>query len=130
MMSVLLSFDRLPAARREQVVDYARWLRANPHASLPGRHDRAARGHPAGHASCPSAHATEFPRGTELERAARGLTCEQQELIAEYVIALAKNRGAPGHVLRRFAGTIPEDVLDRIERIIEDEFERIDHDGW
>jgi hypothetical protein len=112
------------------VVDYARWLRANPHAALPERlkgvtaHRGAVRG------ACFSARRPEPARVSELERQVCGLSCEQQELVAEYVIALAKKRGAPGHVLRRFAGTIREDVLDRMERIIEAEFERIDHDEW
>lgn len=129
---ITTAFERLSPARREQVVDYARWLRANPHASIPGRQNGAVRDQHLTAASGPPSCRAGGAGDPELVRAVHGLACEQQELIAEYVVALAENRGAPGHALRRFAGTIPEDVLDRMERIIEEEFERIDHDheGW
>ncbi|HEX6037596.1 hypothetical protein [Longimicrobium sp.] len=127
---VVTMFDQLPAARREQVVEYARWLRANPHASLPWRQSGTSSNGDLVIASCPPARSVGGSPPSELEREVCGLTCEQQELIAEHVVAFAAGLGAPGHVFRRFAGTIPEDVLDQMERFIEEECERIDYEGW
>ena len=39
-------------------------------------------------------------------------------------------RGVPGKTLLRFAGTIPADDLDLMERVIEEECEQVDADGW
>jgi hypothetical protein len=116
------SFSKLPLKRQEQVLEYARWLRKND-IPLPRRLRRAcsstrrvqpARSHP-----CP-----------QLERALQGLNCEKRLLIEEYAKALDAGRGVPGHALLRFAGTTPEDALRRMEQVIEEECERIDHDAW
>jgi hypothetical protein len=39
-------------------------------------------------------------------------------------------RGLSGDELRSFAGTISSEDLDIMERVIEEEFERIDPHGW
>lgn len=127
---VVTMFDQLPAARREQVVEYARWLRANPHASLPWRQNGAAGDGHLVRDRCPPTRSNDGSPPSELHREVCGLTGEQQELIAEHVVAFAAGHGAPGHTFRRFAGTIPEDVLDQMERFIEEECERIDYEGW
>lgn len=116
------SLARLAPERRRQVLEYARWLSAND-VPLPRRLRR----------TCPLAHGVQPARSQpcpDLERALQGLTCEKQLLIEEYVKALDAGRGVPGHALLRFAGTIPEDALRRMEQVIEEECERIDNDAW
>lgn len=39
-------------------------------------------------------------------------------------------RGMSGEQLRSLAGTISPEDLDIMERVIEEEFERVDPDGW
>jgi hypothetical protein len=124
---VASSFGLLSPERRQQVLDYACWLRENKDDPIRRRPDSDPR--------CPPARATRPPasRGApELEWAIQGLNCEQQGMIAEYVTALAANppRGVPGHALLRFAGTIPEDSLRQMEQAIEEDFERIDYEEW
>jgi hypothetical protein len=116
------SLARLAPERRRQVLEYARWLRTND-VPLPRRLrpvcPPTGRVQPARSQSCP-----------DLERVLQGLDCEKRLLIEEYVKALDAGRGVPGHALLRFAGTIPVDVLQRMEQVIEEECERIDHDEW
>ena len=116
------SLAHLAPERRRQVLEYARWLSAHD-VPLPRRLRRtcppARRVQPSGSQPCP-----------DLERALQGLNCEKQLLIEEYVKALDAGRGVPGHALLRFAGTIPEDALRRMEQVIEEECERIDNDQW
>jgi hypothetical protein len=44
--------------------------------------------------------------------------------------AFAQLHGLPGEEMLRFAGTISRDDLDQMERIIEEECERIDPEEW
>jgi hypothetical protein len=104
------AFAGLASERREQVLEYARWM----------RDDRAA-------AASPSESAD-----AALEREFLLLNDEQRERLGDYVGALAADppRGVPGHALLRFAGTLPEDTLRRMEAAIAEDCERIDHEGW
>lgn len=110
---------RLTPEKRRQVLDYACWLRENEHGST-------------------RADALPSPkhegRGSEsaLIPAIACLQGRQRERVEEYVRALAEYppRGVPGHALLRFAGTIPEAALQRMERIIAEECERIDEGAW
>ena len=105
------AFEALSPPRRGQVLDYARWLRD------------ADGGDPNGGPSAAD---------VDLDTALLALDPVQRQRVAEYVCALAANpsRGVPGHALLRFAGTLPETTLRRMEQVIEDECERIDHGGW
>lgn len=38
--------------------------------------------------------------------------------------------GVPGRELLQFAGTIPEESLQQMEQVIEEECERVDYEGW
>lgn len=57
------------------------------------------------------------------------LTPEQQRRVLEFTTSLIRPRGTPGHVLLKYAGSIPPDDLDRMEQAIED-CESIDPDEW
>lgn len=102
---------------RRQVLEYAQWLRDEEHA------DARLWPRAAGEQDRPDAG---------LEGVLEGLDCAQRERVEAYVQALAADppRGVPGHVLLRFAGTIPESALRQIEQAIEEEFEKIDEEGW
>lgn len=112
-------FERLPTARRRQVLAYARWLREDNDA--PSRNGPATAG-------CAAVSLDADSLGQEMD----GLDCRQQGLIEEYVRALAAHppRGVPGHALLRFAGTISDADLRRMEQIIAEDFGRIDDEGW
>jgi hypothetical protein len=115
-------FATLAPERQEQVLEFAHWLRENE-VELPDRL----------RSRCPRGETSEcVPARTEseLERALHGLDCTRQVLMEEYVLSLAEGRGVPGYVFLQFAGTIPEASLRRMEQVIEEEFEQIDHDEW
>jgi hypothetical protein len=57
------------------------------------------------------------------------LTSQQQQQVLDFAASLAHTRGTPSEVLLRFAGSIPPDQLDQMEKAIED-CERIDPDEW
>ena len=109
---------RLTPEKRRQVLDYACWLR---------EHDST-------HADSLSSAKQHEGRRSEsaLIPAIACLEGRQRERVEEYVRALAEDppRGVPGHALLRFAGTIPEAALQRMERIIAEECERIDERAW
>lgn len=65
------------------------------------------------------------------ERIAK-LRPEQQRQVLDYARSLgeAPSRGVPGKALLRFAGTIPADDLDLMERVIEEQCEQVDADAW
>lgn len=42
----------------------------------------------------------------------------------------SRNVGETGGALLAFAGSIPKEDLDEIEKIIEEEFEKVDEEGW
>lgn len=111
---------RLTPEKRRQVLDYACWLRENEHDSPPAD-------------ALPFAQHNEG-RGSEpaLIPTIASLEGRQLECVEEYVRALAEDppRGVPGHALLRFAGAIPEAALQRMERIIAEECERIDEGAW
>lgn len=116
------SYEQLSPERREQVLEYARWLRANE-AELPARL----------RSRCPPRAALHQPSGKAhptLGPAMRGLSCAKRVLIEDYVLSLASGRGTPGYVFLQFAGTIPEESLRRMEQVIEEACERIDYDEW
>lgn len=113
-------YERLSRERQEQVLRFAEWVREN-RVELPDRL----------RSRCPRPETPPWvPRRTasELGRALQGLDCTGQVLTEEYVRSLAEGRGVPGYVLLQFAGTIPEASLRRMEQVIEEEFEQIDHD--
>jgi len=109
---------RLTPEKRRQVLNYACWLR---------EHDST-------HADAlPSAkHHEGHGREPALIPAIACLEGRQRQRVEEYVRALAEDppRGVPGHALLRFAGTIPEAGLQRMERIIAEGCERIDESAW
>ncbi|HYJ80533.1 MAG TPA: hypothetical protein VEW03_13050 [Longimicrobiaceae bacterium] len=57
---------------------------------------------------------------------------DQQRQVLEYARALseAPERGVPGKALLRFAGTIPAEEVQAIERAIEEGREGVDPRGW
>jgi hypothetical protein len=57
------------------------------------------------------------------------LTSQQQQQVLDFAASLVRPTGTPSEVLRRFAGSIPSDQLDQMEKAIED-CERIDSDEW
>lgn len=57
------------------------------------------------------------------------LTEEQQKRLLETAKAIARPKGIPGSALLKFAGRIPADDVERMEKAIED-CEQIDPDGW
>lgn len=107
------TFAGLASDRRAQVLEYARWM----------RDDRVAVSPP---------ESADASGDAALEREFLLLNDEQRERLADYVSALAADppRGVPGHALLRFAGTLPEDTLRRMEAAIAEDCERIDHEGW
>ena len=116
------SFAQLSPERRGQVLEFGRWLREND-AELPDRL----------RSRCPRTEILRSVRARtdpELARALQGLNCTKQVLIEEYVLSLAEGRGTPGYVFLQFAGTIPEESLQRMEQVIKEECERIDNDEW
>ncbi|HST59733.1 MAG TPA: hypothetical protein VLK84_13610 [Longimicrobium sp.] len=121
----------LAPERREQVLEYARWLRQSSAGSSCGSMDRTAPGDSGIEEGCRPGPAS-GAGGRELERTILRLNCEQRERVEKYVRALTADppRGIPGHVLLRFGGTIPESTLLQMEQVIADECERIDYDQW
>ncbi len=121
----------LAPERREQVLEYARWLRENSAGSSRGSTDRNAPNDPGTRQVCTPGLA-DGAGGRELERTILRLNCEQRDRVEEYVRALMADppRGIPGHVLLRFGGTIPESTLLQMQQVIADECERIDYDQW
>ena len=106
------AFAGLGSERRAQVLEYARWMRDDRAPASPLDRDS--------------------PEDAALEREFLLLNDEQRERLSDYVGALTADppRGVPGHALLRFAGTLPEDTLRRMEAAIEEDCERIDHEGW
>lgn len=125
------TLNALAPERREQVLEYARWLRQSSAGSSCGSTDRNAPGDSGTGQVCTPGPAG-GAGGRELERTILRLRCEQRERVEEYVRALTADppRGVPGHVLLRFGGTIPESTLLQMEQVIADECERIDHSEW
>lgn len=39
-------------------------------------------------------------------------------------------QGVPGRALLRFAGSVSEETLKRMEQVIEEEFEQVDYENW
>ena len=68
----------------------------------------------------------------ELRDRIAALRPVQKQQVLEYVRELERAAPGlkPGTALLRFGGTIPSDVLDEMERLIEEDCERIDPDGW
>ena len=62
----------------------------------------------------------------QLER----LTPEQQQQVLEFTTRLVRPRGVPARSLLRFAGRIDPDDLQKMEKAIEEDCERIDADEW
>lgn len=48
------------------------------------------------------------------------LTPEQQQQVLEFAANLARPHGTPSEILLQFAGSIPADQLDQMEKAIED----------
>jgi hypothetical protein len=121
----------LAPERREQVLEYARWLQQGSAGSScgPVGHN-ATRDSSTGQVCTPGL--ADGAGGRELERTIIRLNCQQRERVEEYVRALTADppRGVPGHVLLRFGGTIPESTLLQMEQVIADECERIDYEAW
>jgi hypothetical protein len=105
------AFEVLAPEQRRQVLVYASWMRQ-------------------GEGPVPDRRVP--PTDADFEAELLALDAEGRRRIAEYVCALAADppRGVPGHALLRFAGTLPEDVLRRMEQAIEADCERIDHAEW
>jgi hypothetical protein len=68
----------------------------------------------------------------ELRERIAALRPRMQEQVLAYVWLLSTGRptGAPARDLLNHAGTIAQDDLAEIARIIKEDCERIDHDGW
>ena len=68
----------------------------------------------------------------EIQSRVSELAPEQKRQVLDYARALgeAPRRGVPGKALLRFAGTIPEEDITVMERVIEEECERIDERDW
>ena len=64
----------------------------------------------------------------ELRDYLAGLAPAQQRQVLEYARAL--HGGGPGEALLRFAGTIPAQELEAMERAVTEGCERVDADGW
>jgi hypothetical protein len=125
------ALNTLAPERREQVLEYARWLRQSSAGSSCGSINRnAPSGSSTGQVCTPGL--ASGADGRELERTILRLNCAHRERVEEYVHALTADspRGVPGHVLLRFGGTIPESTLLQMEQVITDECERIDYDQW
>jgi len=76
---------------------------------------------------------------SELNSYLSQLGTEDQARVIELARALANGtgstekkqlRGTPGKELLQFVGTIPPEDLDIMERVIEEECERINPRGW
>ena len=57
-------------------------------------------------------------------------TDRQRVLELAQRLALGRPHGVPGRDLLQFAGLIPREDLEEMERAIEMDCERIDPDGW
>ena len=67
----------------------------------------------------------------EVLSALSRLSEEKQREVVKFAKSLKKKSpGISGKELLKFAGCLPEDVCDRMEKAIEEGCERIDFDGW
>jgi hypothetical protein len=72
------------------------------------------------------------PIDKEIQDACATLGLREKKLVLGFAQGLKRGRpkGTPGSQLLRFAGAIPPEDLDEMERAIEEGCEQIDARGW